>query len=253
MPGFKDHDLKVRFLLKKVDIVALRNSPIPLTSGLYCTNYLARKHERSRKDRAMFLGSGLSTRNGNVPLGYEPLVDGNMITGRVVDVQQQSVFKTTAGKAMALIFDGQPWQFGSQVLTTTIFVEGINAYSDSSGFNQQRGLVFHGNINAAVRPGHIIQAKVRQKGGQLYVSRLSNLTTNSCVTPTSQIGGWPIVLAVLAVASVPVLLLLALAAAFADGSLVGGFTSLLSGLLEALGPSIVVCVGIYLLVKSLFK
>ncbi|HIW75919.1 hypothetical protein [Gordonibacter sp.] len=198
---------------------------------------------------------GLSPIDGDSPWTIidEPLISGNVVTGRVVDVQQQSVFQTTAGKVIALVLDGQPWQFGHQVLKTTVFVEPARTYANSFDANGQRGIVFYGDINAAVRPGHLIQSTVRRRGGQLYVKKLNNLTTNSRVSARFQIGGWMTALVALVTIGILLLFITAVLKAIVDGSLASAIVGLFLTLFEMLGPVVIMCVGVYWLIKSLFR
>ena len=203
--------------------------------------------------RAAQYGSEEGMTANQVQYTGSPLVSGDVVTGRVVEVQNQSVFQTPSGKAVAFIFDRQPYQFGRQVLKSTIFVEPVDAYEDSNGVGNQRALIFNGDINGAIAKGHLVQATVRQRGGALYVRQLNNLTTSSRISATTQMGsGMALILCLLAIA-LSIFLLFLLVRALMDGSLLGALGALLWPIVSALLPIAIPCIGIYLLVKSVFR
>ena len=180
-----------------------------------------------------------------------PLVDGRIVTGRVVEVQTQTVFQSGCGKVAGFLFDRQPWQFGHQVQKTTIFVEPIASFGDLR--TPQRALVFCGDINAAVAKGNVVQAAVANRGGVLYVRKMVNLTTSSQVTPTAQLSPRLVLLlgsgAIAALVAVFALII----DCFATGRFATGLAALANGLLEGLAPIIAIGIFVYVFAIGLRK
>lgn len=186
-----------------------------------------------------------------------PFVDGNVITGRVVEVQNQSVFQTPAGKAVGFLFGGQPYQFSRQALKSTIFVEPVDAFEDSNGVGRQRALVFHGDINGAIAKGNLVQATVMQRGGALYVKQLNNLTTSSRISATPQVGGPLAALLIASAICLTLALVFILARAVADGSLgaaiTGAILAALAPVIGVLGPYMLIIIGLCCVYRFLLR
>ena len=181
----------------------------------------------------------------------EPLVGRRIVTGRVVEVQTQSVFQSGFVKAAGVLFERRPWQFGHQIQKTTIFVEPLASFGGAC--TPQRALVFNGDINAAVAKGNVIQAAVAKRGGMLYVRRLVNLTTSSQVTPTVQLSpGLALLLGGGAIAALIAVFALIIDC-FATGRFAAGFAALANGLLEGLAPVIVIGIFAYVFTIGLRK
>ena len=78
-----------------------------------------------------------------------PLVQGDIVSGRVVEVVAQQSIQNASGKWVALVADGKPYEFGTQTHKTTLFVEPINAFGNDLAA-QQRALVVFGDISGSV-------------------------------------------------------------------------------------------------------
>jgi hypothetical protein len=164
-------------------------------------------------------------------------VEGNIVTGRVVDVQTSTKFQTGLSKLVSLLIDGEPLQLSRQTTKSTLFVEPVDAYGNANQPGSQRALLFLGDIGGQVARSNLIQARVKRgRGGSLYVTELHNLTTSSAVTPSAQMSP-------LALIAMTVLVLVCLAAlvgavvgAFLDGSVLRGITSIIGALVGALAP-----------------
>lgn len=112
---------------------------------------------------------------------HRPFIEGNgahgVVYGRVVDVQQNTSLPSRSGKWAKLLMGGS-WQIGQyQWSDSTIFVEPVSAASNGT---VERALHMSGAVTG-VRCGHVIEAQVRVRGGELYVTRMVNLTTQSAV------------------------------------------------------------------------
>ena len=181
-----------------------------------------------------------------------PLVQGDIVSGRVVEVVAQQSIQNASGKWVALVADGKPYEFGTQTHKTTLFVEPINAFGNDLAA-QQRALVVFGDISSSVAKGHIVQAKVKERGGALVVQQLNNLTTHSSIQPAAQANGTTILV-------VGAVLLLALAfiawQAFgfvASGGLASALVGLIRSLFDAFGPALLSIGLLFLLVRSFVK
>lgn len=189
-----------------------------------------------------------------------PFIEGDVVTGRVVEVTQASTLPTPAGKLSAFC-GGTPWQLGQhQWYETTVYVEPIGSLDGGT----ERALLVHGNVSG-VRPGHIVEAQVSVRGGALVVRRMVNLTTSSAVRAegeaVSPVGGCLMLLiAVIVVYGIGC----ALVAAAESGALAAGVTAVVGSLLvalvnvfgalfAALGPAIVLIIGIALVLRALFR
>ncbi len=164
-----------------------------------------------------------------------PLVQGDIVSGRVVEVVAQQSIQNASGKWVALVADGKPYEFGNDLAA------------------QQRALVVFGDISGSVAKGHIVQAKVKERGGALVVQQLNNLTTHSSIQPAAQANGTTILV-------VGAVLLLALAfiawQAFgfvASGGLVSALVGLIRSLFDAFGPALFSIGLLFLLVRSFVK
>lgn len=181
-----------------------------------------------------------------------PLVQGDIVSGRVVEVVAQQSIQNSTGKWVALVADGQPYEFGTQTHKTTLFVEPIAAF-DGDLATQQRALVVFGDISGSVAKGNIVQAKVKERNGALVVQQLNNLTTRSSIQPAAQAGGATI-LVVVAVLLLALLFIGWQAFNFvASGGLASALLELVNGLLEAFGPALISIGLLFLLVKSFIK
>lgn len=189
-----------------------------------------------------------------------PFIDGDIITGRVVDVTQSSTLPSRAGKLSAF-FAGSPYQIGQhQWYDTTVFVEPVDALDGEV----ERALIIHGNVTG-LRPGHIVEAQVSVRGGSLVVRRMVNLTTSSAVRAEGEVvgpmGGCLMMLfALIVVYALGCALVaaaesgaLAAGAAAVVGSLLGALANVLGALFVAFGPAIVLIIGIALVLRSLFR
>lgn len=181
-----------------------------------------------------------------------PLVHGDIVSGRVVEVVAQQSIQNASGKWVALVADGKPYEFGTQTHKTTLFVEPITSFSNDVAA-QQRALVVFGDISGSVAKGHIVQAKVKERNGTLVVQELNNLTTHSSIQPAAQASGATILI-------VGAVLLLALLFIgwqvfdfVASGALVSALVGLIRSLFDAFGPALLSIGLLFLLVRSFVK
>lgn len=130
--------------------------------------------------------SGPSQSLGNAP--DVPFIDGNRITGVVVDVQSSSTFPTAWGKR-ALFASDRTLQLSHQYQFSSLFVEPVGCTGDPFGERPQRCLKIAGDIRTDVLPGNTIQATVVERGGALWIKHLNNLSTAAAVRPAGQMSG----------------------------------------------------------------
>ena len=169
----------------------------------------------------------------------ETLLAGDIVTGRVTDVQTLTKFQTGASKAFSLIFDGEPVQLSRQTTKTTLFVEPVNAYAAQGSPGSCRALLFFGDMNGQVARNNIIQARVKQgRGGSLVIRELNNLTTSTSVRPAAQLHPALVVLVAIAAALCAFWLIGAIVHLLTSGFLVNGLASLLWSVITALAPII---------------
>lgn len=159
-----------------------------------------------------------------------PFIEGNVVYGRVVDVQQSTSLPSRGGKWAALLAGGS-WQIGQhQWCESTIFVEPLTA----SGGTVERALRMSGAVTG-VRPGHVVEAQVRVRAGELYVVRMVDMTTQSAVRTASEevtpsMGCLLVALAALVVVGLSVVLV----AAAQSGALTAGIAAVVSAIAMAL-------------------
>lgn len=181
-----------------------------------------------------------------------PLVQGDIVTGRVVEVVAQQSIQNASGKWVSLVADGKPYEFGTQTHKTTLFVEPITSFGNDLAA-EQRAVVVFGDISGSVAKGHIVQAKVKERNGMLVAQQLNNLTTHSSIQAAAQANG----ATVLIVGAV-----LALALAFiawqaiefvASGQLITTLIELVRSIIETFGPALAPIAVAFLLIKSFVK
>lgn len=190
---------------------------------------------------------------------HRPFIEGNVVYGRVVDVQQSTSLPSRSGKWAAL-FAGGSWQIGQhQWSESVIFVEPVSAMAGST---VERALHMSGAVTG-VRSGHVVEAQVRVRGGELYVTRMVDLTTQSAVraageemTPT--MGCLLVALAAVVVVGLGMMLVgaaqsgaLAAGVATVAGAIAMGLLRVVLAVLAAVGPLILVIamvVGIFRLI-----
>ena len=181
-----------------------------------------------------------------------PLINNNVVTGRVTNVQTQSTFQSALGKFFSLVFDGAPWQLGQQAHQTTIFVEPLSSFA-GEGQAVQRSIIFLGDIRGAVCEGNIVQARVRKKRGMLIVSQMNNLTTNSPVVAATQFSQTGLLVLLFALLVIAITFITAVANCVLNGSLAHGFMNLLAGVIEGLSPLIITAIVGAAIIGSLRK
>ncbi len=198
---------------------------------------------------------------GGNPFFGKPFVEpgsvlgGSVVRGRVADVQQTATFPTPFGKA-ARAWAGGGYMFGHQWLKTALFVQPVD---DDSG-RVERCLLFYGDLAGAVRPGNLVEARVRSRGGRLVVRQLNNVTTQSVVREEDSMGCGLVVFLVVGALFLGALLMAGLesgvlVAFLADVALqvCAAALQVIGVLLGAFGPVIVLVVGLALVVKHLFR
>ena len=125
-----------------------------------------------------------------------PLMQGDIVTGRVAEVAAQQPIQTRSGKWIALIASDTPYEFGTQTHKTTLFVKPISSFENDVAA-EQRALIMFGDINGSVAKGHIVQAKVKEQNGVLVVQQLNNLTTHSSIQLAVQTDGKTVLITLL--------------------------------------------------------
>lgn len=184
-------------------------------------------------------------------LNSAPLVAGDVITGRIVEVQQQTVFQTGAGRALGLLFENRPLQFAHQDQRTTLIVEPVAVYGNNADA-PQRAISIFGDVSGLSK-GHVIQAKVKERNGMLVATQLNNLTTNSTISPSPQVGAGAVKAFTLVAAVVLFVIAATIVCGIADGSLFKGVLNVLSGLIGGLAPFLVCAGVVYMLFASFRK
>ena len=189
-----------------------------------------------------------------------PFIEGNVVYGRVVDVQQNTSLPSRSGKWAALLAGGS-WQIGQhQWSESVIFVEPVSAMMGST---VERALHMSGAVTG-VRCGHVIEAQVRVRGGELYVTRMVDLTTQSAVraageemTPT--MGCLLVALAAVIVVGLGMMLVgaaqsgaLAAGVATVAGAIAMGLLQVVLAVLAAVGPLILVIAMVVWIVRLIF-
>lgn len=184
--------------------------------------------------------------------GQTPLVQGDIVTGRVVEVAAQQSIQTRSGKWIALMTSGTPYEFGTQTHKTTLFVEPINAFGNDVAA-EQRALVVFGDISGSVAKGHIVQAKVKERNGMLVVQQLNNLTTHSSIQPAAQADGKTVLVTMLVGLAAFAFIAWTAFDFVASGRFMATVAGLAGGLLDAFGPVLISGGLLFLLVKSFIK
>lgn len=189
-----------------------------------------------------------------------PFIEGNVVYGRVVDVQQNTSLPSRSGKWAALLAGGS-WQIGQhQWSESVIFVEPVSAMTGST---VERALHMSGAVTG-VRSGHVIEAQVRVRGDELYVTRMVDLTTQSAVraageemTPT--MGCLLVALAAVIVVGLGMMLIgaaqsgaLAAGVATVAGAIAMGLLQVVLAVLAAVGPLILVIAMVAWIVRLIF-
>lgn len=197
------------------------------------------------------------------PNDLPPFIQGNTVCGRVVDIRQSPMFPSPLGKAASFL-RGEPWQIGQhQWYETFVFVEPVDVADGST----ERVLHIAGTADG-VRPGNIVKAAVYERGGELHVIKMVNLTAQSAVRTSSEealpmMGCLGMVILVLAVFGLGSVLLgaaqsgaLAMGIATVLGGVVNGVALVLLQLLDlvlaTIGPALIVIGFLIFLYRLIF-
>lgn len=163
--------------------------------------------------------------------------------GRIVELEHQELFNTKWQKLANSIIRGEPYQFSHQTIEYTIRVENI-----SQDFPTEiTDFCLFGNYLGRLHVGDEVKIQAKNKSHRRVVKRIYNVTSESVVKPGIQISAAAIRAA--AILSIVAILAMIYGAVWLVKS--GTLFSIIASLVSAFIPLIIVCVGIYYMVKSI--
>ncbi len=164
--------------------------------------------------------------------------------GRILEIDHQELFNSKRHKLFNSLFRGEPYQFAHQTIEYTIRVENI-----TDGFpTEVTDFCLFGSYLGRLQVGDEVVVHAKNLRDRRVVKSIYNQTTSSTVRPGLQIPAGIISGVSLIVALVIIALICKLIWLFKSGTMETG----LAAITVALMPIIIVCVGLWLLLRSVF-
>jgi hypothetical protein len=105
-------------------------------------------------------------------------------TGRIVEIDHQTLFYSKWHKVMNALFRGEPYQLAHQTIEYTIRVEPITEELPSEVTTD---FCLYGNYLGRLQVGDEVRIKAKNRADHRVVESLRNLTTDSMIRPGLQI------------------------------------------------------------------
>lgn len=164
--------------------------------------------------------------------------------GRIVEIDHHEMFNSKWHKFFNSLLRGEPYQFAHQTMEYTIRVENI-----TDGYPMEiTDFCLFGNYLGRLQVGDEVFVKAKNLNDRRVVKSIYNQTTSSMVKPGLQLPAGII----RGVSMVTTLILIALICEIVWLFKSGAVAAVLIAVVVAMMPIVVVCVGIGLLVRSVF-
>ena len=165
--------------------------------------------------------------------------------GRIVEIDHQELFNSKRLKLINTIFRGEPYQFAHQTIEYTIRVESL---SDDYP-PEVRDFCLYGSYLGRMQVGDEVQIKAKNLKHRRIVKSIYNRTTDTIVKPGFQI---PAILIRIPI-SILSILLIALMCSIVWMVESGAAAILLTGVLTALIPIIIMIWIFWEIIKGIFR
>ncbi|MCI5509606.1 MAG: hypothetical protein MR436_04015 [Eubacterium sp.] len=170
---------------------------------------------------------------------------GNMeCHGRIVEIDHHEIFNSKWHKLFNSLFRDEPYQLANQTIEYTIRVENIT--DDFS--TEITDFCMYGSYLGRLQVGDEVRINAKNKRNRRIVKKLYNETTGSAVKPGLQI---PSIILKISFALV-ILALISLASGLVWFVKSGMLLNVIESVLIAFLPLIIMSVGIWMLVRSVF-
>ena len=164
--------------------------------------------------------------------------------GRITEIEHQELFNSTKHKLFNSLIRGEPYQLGHQTMEYTIRVESIT--EDYPG--EVCDFCMYGNYLGRLHVGDEVIIKAKRAGDRRIVKSIYNATTSTSVNPGIQIPSAFVRGGVAMLALMLVALIVSIVQMFESGAAGAAAVSVLTAFM----PLIIICVGVYILFKSIF-
>lgn len=165
-------------------------------------------------------------------------------TGRITEIEHQTIFHSRFHKLMNTVVRGEPFQLAHQSAEYTIRIEPITDGVPS----EVTDICLYGNYLGRLQVGDEVKVKVKDCGHRRVAKSIVNLTTGSVVRPGLQVSAGLVRGLLLAAVLMIAVLICMIVQLFSSGT-VGSFFGVL---LSALIPAAICIFGFWLLFRSLF-
>lgn len=164
--------------------------------------------------------------------------------GRISEIDHQELFNSKRHKLFNSLLRGEPYQFAHQTIEYTIRVEDI-----SEGFpTEVTDFCLFGSYLGRLQVGDEVVIRARNLNNRRVVKSIFNETTGSAIKPGLQIPAGMIRGAFLTAAVMLITMMCLIIWLFDSGTAAAGIAAILAALM----PSVVVLVGIWIAIRSVF-
>ena len=164
--------------------------------------------------------------------------------GRILEIDHQELFNSKRYKLFNSLFRGEPYQFAHQTIEYTIRVENITEGIPT----EVTDFCLFGSYLGRLQVGDEVVVRAKNLGDRRVVKSIYNQTTNSTVRPGLQIPASVIRGVFLTVALVIISIVCGVVWLFESGTMAAGLVAITAALM----PIIIVCVGFWMLIRSVF-
>lgn len=164
--------------------------------------------------------------------------------GRIVEIEHQEFFNSRRHKLLNSLLRGEPYQFARQTVEYAIRVENI-----TEGFPTEiTDFCLYGSYLGRLQVGDEVTVRARKLDDRRVVKSVYNETTNSAVRPGLQVPAGFIRGVFLTAAVIIIAFICELVWLFESGAVMAGLASVTTAVM----PVIIVCIGIWMLIRSVF-
>lgn len=164
--------------------------------------------------------------------------------GRIVEIDHQELFNSKRHKLFNSLLRGEPYQFAHQTIEYTIRVENI-----TDGYPTEiTDFCLYGSYLGRLQVGDEVVVRAKNLNDRRVVKSIYNEMTASTVRPGLQLPAGFIRAALLLAAVIIVALICKIVWLFKSGAIAAGILAVIAALM----PIIIICAGLWLLIKSVF-